>query len=98
MADQKTNPSHNAGDFRQIEEAIRTTYGCPTSYLGSRQVTEGNWTGVVDIFQLTGHPEAERCYGWQHRESGETKTEIVLGIPPVVSAETAVKAAIQDKK
>jgi hypothetical protein len=26
------------------------------------------WQGDVEVFDLTGHPKAKRCYGWSHRE------------------------------
>ena len=89
----------NAGDFLAIEAAIRETHECGTSYLGSRKVTHTvrgkvAWEGVVDVFRLVGHPKAKRCYAWQYREGDETKTRIILEIAPVVSAETAVKAAL----
>jgi len=55
------------------------------------------WKGEVEVFDLTGHPKAKRCYGWSHPEGEENKGErfvTVLEIPPVVSPETAVKMAI----
>jgi hypothetical protein len=89
----------NAGDFIEIEGAIKHTYHCGTRYLGSRRVAETlpgetTWKGVVDIFALLGHPEAERCYAWQWPEGGKTTTIVVLEISPVTSAQTAVEAAI----
>ena len=83
-------------NLAEIERAIKITHGCESKYIGSRMVTEqflGNsaWTGLVDIFRLEGHAKAERCYGWQYRHGGETKTVIVLQIPPVSSAEAAVR-------
>jgi hypothetical protein len=89
----------NAGDFIEIEGAIKHTYHCATRYLGSRQVAETlpgetTWKGIVDIFALLGHPKAQRCYAWQWPQGGKTTTIVVLEIPPVTSAQTAVKAAI----
>ena len=51
------------------------------------------WRGEVEVFDLTGHPRAKRCYAWIHREEKNDAGErivAVLEIPPVVSAETAV--------
>ena len=52
------------------------------------------WKGDVD---LTGHPKAKRCYAWSHLDGANderTRFVAVLEIPPVVSAETAVRVQI----
>lgn len=56
------------------------------------------WDGVVEIFDLTGHPKAKRCYAWAEMENDEPQYTTVLEIPPVDSAETAVKVAIAAKE
>ena len=55
------------------------------------------WDGVVEAFDIQGHPKARRCYAWSYEENGETQYVTVLEIPPVDSAETAVKVAIAAK-
>jgi hypothetical protein len=55
------------------------------------------WNSTVEVFAITGHPKATRCYAWSHRSGPDYKDErfiAVLEIPPVVSPETAVKVAI----
>jgi hypothetical protein len=55
------------------------------------------WQGEVEIFDLSGHPKAKRCYAWSHQEGPIGQGErfvTVLEIPPVTSAKTAVQAAI----
>lgn len=55
------------------------------------------WNGEVEVFDLTGHPKAKRCYAWSHREGDGDKGErfvAVLEIPPVESAVTAVRVQI----
>ena len=52
------------------------------------------WEGVVESFALAGHPKANRCYAWSYKDKGETQYVNALEIPPVVSPETAVRAAI----
>ena len=52
------------------------------------------WDGVVEVFRLTGHPKAKRCYAWSFTEDKETRFVTVLEMPPVESAQTAVRAAI----
>ncbi|HUA64937.1 MAG TPA: hypothetical protein VME24_03755, partial [Alphaproteobacteria bacterium] len=52
------------------------------------------WSGVVEVFTLTNHPKAKRCFAWSHSDGkGDTDERFVtvLGIPPVISPETAVK-------
>jgi hypothetical protein len=55
------------------------------------------WDGVVEVFDLVGHPKAKRAYAWSHLDGDKdekTRYVAVLEIPPVVSPETAVKASI----
>ena len=55
------------------------------------------WKGVVEVFTLSNHPKAKRCFAWSHRDGKDDSDEkfvAVLEIPPVVSPETAVKVAI----
>lgn len=61
------------------------------------------WAGEVEVFDLIGHAEAERCYAWSHREkdtngnvlnSEKFKLITVLGKRPVDSPKMAVRAAI----
>ena len=64
-----------------------------------QEVFEGRtiWQGEVEVFDLNGHPKAKRAYGWSHKEGKDDSDEkfvTVLEIPPVTSAESAVKVAI----
>lgn len=55
------------------------------------------WQGNVEVFDLTGHPKSKRCYAWSHLDGANderTQYVAVLEIPPVISPETAVRAAI----
>ena len=48
-----------------------------------------------ETFDLLDHPTAKRAYAWERWEPGEEpRYTVVLGIPPVNSANDAVKAAI----
>ena len=52
------------------------------------------WKGDVEIFNLTGHPQAKVCYGWPHPEADDNKGGrfvTVLEIHPVDSPQRAVK-------
>lgn len=55
------------------------------------------WEGIVEVFELHDHPKAHIAYAWSHATDnpGNPKRHIaVLHVPPVVSPETAVRAAI----
>ena len=55
------------------------------------------WKGEVEVFALNGHPKAKRAYGWSHPDGDDNTGErfvTVLEIPPVNSAEVAVKISI----
>jgi hypothetical protein len=55
------------------------------------------WEGLVEVFDLHGHPKAKRAYAWSHREGLNDEGErfvAVLEIPPVDSAKTAVQVQI----
>jgi hypothetical protein len=54
------------------------------------------WDGVVETFQLEGHPKAKRAYAWvvPATKDEEVQYTVVLGVPPINSAQDAVKASI----
>lgn len=80
--------------LENIQNAIEHASGCAAKHKESVVVVEGIgdqkiWEGVVEVFELEGHPKAKRAYGWQ---SGD-RIFTALEIPPVDSANTAVRAA-----
>jgi hypothetical protein len=54
------------------------------------------WDGIVETFQLEDHSKAKRAYAWviPASQGKETEYKVVLGLPPVNSAQDAVKAAV----
>ena len=52
------------------------------------------WEGVVEVFRIIGHTRAKRCYAWSFHDGKENQFVSALEIPPVDSAETAVRASI----
>jgi hypothetical protein len=50
------------------------------------------WRGDVEVFDLTGHPKAKRCYAWSYGEPEQIIT--ILELPPVDSAQSAVKVGV----
>ena len=88
--------------LEQIRKAVEHLHGCYAVYVRTEPVLEifrGQtvWDGEVEIFDLTGHPKANRAYAWSHKDGpadSQDRFVAVLEIPPIVSAQTAVKAAI----
>jgi hypothetical protein len=86
----------------RLQLAVSHLHNCGAAWRESvpvHEVFHGKtvWRGEVEVFDLTGHPKAKRAYGWSHPEGDDNKGErfvAVLAIPPVESAQTAVKVAI----
>lgn len=89
--------------IESIQSAIKAMHGCDSKHIESvsvHEVFQGQtaWQGTVEVFDLIGHEKAKRAYAWQYQEDAEEiKTVAVLEIPPVDSAQTAVKVAIAAK-
>jgi len=86
----------------EIQQAVELSAECPAAFIETVAVVEmfGSkvaWEGVVDVFDLKGHPKAKRAYGWAYRDGTENRFVAVLEIPPVDSANTAVRLAIAQK-
>jgi hypothetical protein len=89
--------------LNKLREAVEKTHNCGATYVNSVAVAKRfqeqmTWQGIVEMFDLTGHPTAKRCYAWSYEAHGAEKFMTVLEIPPVCSAETAVKAAMADRE
>jgi hypothetical protein len=85
-----------------LREAVEALHKCKARHEQSVPVVEmfGKetvWEGVVECFQITGHPKAKRCYAWSYPDGKETRYLTVSEIPPVESPQTAVRAAIASK-
>lgn len=77
-------------------------HGCESLHVESvpvKEVFENQiaWEGMVEVFDLVGHPEAKRAYAWTYGDGDQNKTVAVLELPPVDSAQSAVKVAIASK-
>jgi hypothetical protein len=87
-------------DIERLRDVIKQLHGCDSVHLSGKVVIErfegqDAWTGVVELFKLNGHPTAELCYAWSYtKDDGSERYFAVLHLPPVVSAQTAVRAAI----
>jgi hypothetical protein len=100
-------PERELEYIKELRDAIRRLHGAEAKHVQSVLVKEKFqdeivWDGVVEVFDIVGHPKANRVYAWAHNASDNSGTETkrlrrqiaVLHIPPVISPETAVRAAI----
>jgi hypothetical protein len=84
----------------ELKATIRRLHRCEAAHTRTESVKEivnGQtlFDGRVEVFALAGHDRALRCYAWGHlHEDAHWEVTTVLAIPPVVSASTAVLAAI----
>ena len=92
----------NKDYIERLKQVIFHLHKAGATHAGSVPVEEifhskALWKGDVEVFYLTRHPKAKRCYGWSHPEGKDNKGErfvTVLEIPPVDSPQTAVKISI----
>jgi hypothetical protein len=91
--------------LKELQNVIWTLHGVASRHVESVPVKEtfhGQtvWEGVVEVFELTGHPKASRVYAWSHVAGDPDKPKrhvTVLHIAPVLSATMAVRAAIREE-
>jgi hypothetical protein len=83
-----------------LEVAILTKHKCTPTHRETvfvqEKTTDGEmvWEGQVEVFDVTGHKEAQKCYAWWHTDGHGTKIFTVLGNQVVSSAQRAIQAAI----
>lgn len=86
----------------ELRDVIRRVHGAEATYVESVPIKEmfrGEtvWEGIVEVFDLIGHPTAFRVYAWAHDTDDPNNPRrhvTVLHSHPIKSAEDAVKAAI----
>lgn len=75
-------------------------HGCQAKHLQTSHVVESIagqevWSGQIEVFELTGHPKANKAFAWGYEdEKGEIQYIAVLNVPPITSPREAVQAAI----
>lgn len=72
-------------DWNRTEKVVETCHGGTL------------WEGRVEVFTLIGHWGATRAYAWAKfvdKQCNEPCFVVVLEIPPVTDAQTAVQASI----
>ena len=88
--------------LEELREIIRRLHGVEAAHVESVAVKEtfkGQtvWEGIVEVFDLVGHPTAHRVYAWAHDTCDPERPRhhvTVLHLHPVKSAQDAVRAAI----
>lgn len=86
----------------ELQDVIRRLHGVESRHIESvpiKETFQGKtvWEGIVEVFDLKGHPKTDRVYAWSHDTDNPKKPKrhvTVLHIAPILSAEAAVKAAI----
>jgi hypothetical protein len=83
--------------FERLKRTVECLHRCVAVRVASKRVKEilpggAAWEGEVEIFDLWGHPQSKRCYGWCYGEPEQCVT--ILESPEVDSVESAVKAGI----
>jgi hypothetical protein len=102
MAEFIHSTEHKQDYIARLQTAVHRLHKCPAAHCATvpvHEVFRGKtvWKGDVEVFQLFDNRETSRCYAWSHREGPNDERErfvVVLEIPPVVSAETAVRVQI----
>jgi hypothetical protein len=88
--------------IEELRTVIRHLHRVEATHIESVPVKEAHqgrtvWEGVVEVFELHGHPKASRVYAWAHDTDDPERPRrhvTVLHSHPITSAREAVRAAI----
>jgi hypothetical protein len=86
--------------IKRLSGVIFKLHGCDAKHVGTIHVHEKFqdrtvWEGDVEYFALKQHPKSLMCYAWSYfDDAGVEQFSTVLEVPPVFSAEDAVRAAL----
>lgn len=91
--------------IEELRDVIRRLHGAEATHVESVPVKEtfkGQtvWEGIVEVFDLTGHPAAHRVYARAHETDAPNKPVrhvTVLHLHPIKSAHDAVKIAVSQE-
>ncbi len=91
--------------IEELQQVIRKLHGVESTHRESvpvKEVFQGKtvWEGIVEVFELHGHPKANTAYAWAHQTddpNNPIRHVTVLKVPPAVSPITAVRAAIMQE-
>lgn len=82
----------------QLRRVIEVQHGAKSSFVKSIRVhkaADGNWDGLVHVFDLNNHPKAKRAFAWSSPILGGQGSRFfaVLQTPQIATPYQAVKAA-----
>jgi hypothetical protein len=88
--------------IEELRDVIHRLHGTQSTHVESvpvKEVFQGQtvWDGIVEVFDLHDHPKTHRAYAWSHDTDNPKQPKrhvTVLHIPPAVSPQTALRAAI----
>ncbi|MHB2007164.1 MAG: hypothetical protein ACYCOX_03870 [Acidobacteriaceae bacterium] len=88
--------------IEELKDVIRKLHGVESTHRSSvpvKEVFDGKtvWEGIVEVFDLYGHPKANTAYAWTHATDAASQPKrsvTVLHVPPAISPETAVRVSI----
>jgi hypothetical protein len=88
--------------IEELQEVVRQSHGVPCTHIDSvpvREIVKGKtvWGGIVEVFELHGHPRAPIAYAWARDTDDPEKPRkhfAFLHLHPIDSPEAAVRAAI----
>ena len=97
------NAVANKEYVERLQMVIQHLHGADSTWRESVPVSEtfqGKtvWEGTVELFDLRNHPKAKRCYAWSDHDPANEQISAVLELPPVKSANDAVKVHIVRKR
>ncbi len=90
--------------IEELQDVIKHLHGVESSHVESvpiKETFQGKtvWEGVVEVFDLIGHPKANRLYAWAYETDNPKRPRhvTVLHSGPVTSPLLAVRAAIMEE-
>jgi len=89
-----------SADIKSLQAGFRREHGVKTVHVRTEQVTtmfrrQVAWHGDVEVFDIVGHPNVRRGYGWHYADdNGEFYDVVILGVIPINSPLGAVQACI----
>ena len=86
----------------ELRDMISQVHGADATHVESvpvKKTFQGKtvWEGIVEVFDLRGHPVAFRAYAWTHHTDDPNSPPrhiTILHLHPIKSAQDAVNAAI----
>lgn len=84
----------------ELKQAVEAQHGGMATFVQFVPVHEFHmgvlaWNGTVAIFDLAGHPTANRAYAWSYElPDGNRRFFAMLYAPPITAPKDAVRAAI----